>query len=179
MKKIIGATILLLLLAFVGCASSKPALEYGFENSSDPDISYRCGYVLPQTEFEMNNVFIDVYYGEIGGGSLENNQTMRLYFIGAEPTDPWYEDDNVCFIKELSSEEFNSDKYIWKGKEGYHERMIIPEELFDRQEGSITFIMVIYREPTSDRPDGFGSRKSFRVNFSLEGDIVTLSVPKK
>ncbi len=175
MKKLLVTVILLFAFALAGCADDTPLLEYGFDGSSatdPPQISYKCGYVLPQTEFEKDNVFIDVYYGEIDGGSLENNQTMRLYFIGAEPTDPWYEDDNACFIKELSSEEFNSDKYIWKGKDGYHERMVIPEELFDRQEGFITFIMVNYDA-------GFKSRQSFRVNFNLEDDIVTLTVPTR
>lgn len=173
MKKLLGTVTVLFAFAFAGCADNTPALEYGFKSSAiDPQIPYKCGYVLPQTEFEINNVFIDVYYGEIGGGSLENNQTMRLYFIGAEPTDPWYEDDNICFIKELSSEEFNSDKYIWKGKDGYHERMNIPEELFDRQEDFITFMMVIYDA-------GFRSGQSFRVNFILEDNVVTLAVPAK
>lgn len=173
MKRFLGIVILLFTFVFVGCSNATRMLEYGFDSSAtDPQISYKCGYVLPQTKFEINNVFIDVYYGEIGGGSLENNQTMRLYFIGAEPTDPWYEDDNICFIKELSSEEFNSDKYIWKGKDGYHERMNIPEELFDRQEGFITFMMVNYDA-------GFRSGQSFRINFILEDNVVVLAVPAK
>lgn len=180
MKKFLGTIVLLLLCAFVGCANKFPSLEYGFGSSgtSDPpQISYKCGYVLPQTEFEKDNVFIDVYYGAIGGIYLENGVVMRLYFIGTEPTEPWYE--GAYLIKELSWEEVKTDKYIWKGKEGYHERMVVPQELFDRQEGSVTFIMVDYTEPTNDCSDGFGSQQSFQVNFSLKDDVVTLAVPTK
>lgn len=172
MKKVLGIVLLFFAFAFAGCNNNQAPLEYGFggSGSGDPENSYKCGYVLPQTEFEKNNVFLDVYYGAINGFTQGINVVMRLYFCRTGQSDPLFED--AYLIKELDSEDRRSDKYIWKGKDGYHERMVIPEELFDRPKGGITFVMVDYIE-------GFHSCNSFNVNFTLEKDIVTLSVPTK
>ena len=176
MKKMIRTIMVLSALVWTGCTNDASLREYGFADSGpdDTQISYKCGYILPQTEFEKDNVFLDVYYGAVDGFYPGNDVVIRLYFCQAESSYPWYED--AYLVKELSGEESLSDKYIWKGKEGYHERMVIPEELFGGQEGSIAFIMADYREPTDESDDGFGSLQSFSVNFYTENDIVILSV---
>ena len=176
MRKILSAVLLFLLLFFAaGCGSASPSLEYGFNGSGDPEMSYRCGYILPQTNFEKDDVHLDVYYGAIDGFNFRSATVMRLYFCGTEGCDPDY--GNAFLIKELNSEEASSDKYIWKGKEGYHERMTVPEEIFDRPEGKFTFIMVSY---TMVENEGiFGSLRSFDVDFKMENDTVVLAVPTR
>lgn len=171
MRKILSAVLLFLLLFFAaGCEDASLPLEYGFNISGGLQLSYKCGYVLPRTTFKKDDVYLDVYYGAIDGFFLESDTVLRLYFCGTEGCDPDY--GNAFLIKELNSEEASSDKYIWKGKEGYHERMTVPEEIFDRPEGEFSFTMVNY--------DGtFGIEQSFTVDFKMENDTVVLAVPTR
>ena len=139
-------------------------------------MSYKCGYVLTQTEFAKDDVFLEVYYGEIDGGYTPDYIVLRLYMRLAwkfGENDTWR--DNAILMKELNSDEFNKPEYIWQGKDTHHETMPIPEELFTEPSGRIAFCMQLY-DTIQEKEYAM---VSCAVDYQLTEDRVTLSVPTK
>ena len=155
----------------------EPVLEYGFgDGGGYPQLSYKCGYVLTQTEFAKDDVFLEVYYGEIDGGYTPDYIVLRLYMRLAwkfGENDTWR--DDAILMKELNSDEFNKPEYIWQGKDTHHETMRIPEELFTEPSGRIAFCMQLY-DTIQEKEYAM---VSCAVDYQLTEDRVTLSVPTK
>ncbi len=178
------------LIPAVGCMNNSllesSQNEYGFVDScfSDPDITYRCAYKLPQTEFNKSNATIEFFYGHFSVDDEGTDMIIRVFLVADEPSRPINEwDTNAYFIKEISGKDFMSDEYSCYGKineEGktvwefsHSETIKIPERFFDREEGSIMLGFVEYSVDSQT----YGSVKSINVNFRVAGDSVTFYVP--
>ena len=152
----------------------KPVLEYGFgDDVGDPQLSFRCGYVLTQTEFAKDNVFLEVYYGRMDGDGLYEWEKLQLYFFSSYLDSV---EENGYLVKELHAEEFNAEAYIWQRKDSHHEAIHIPEELFVEPSGYIYFGMFSWNETIQHLSQ---QSSTATVRYQLTEDRVTLSVPTK
>lgn len=171
MRKILSAVLLFLLLFFAAGCDSAPV-------EVPPTVSFYCNCVLTQTEFEKDNVFLDVYYGDVTG--LSDIEAIRLYVAGTDaplpiPSDdyPIDEDPNFYLLKEIGSEEYNtSGIYDWVEPDGYHETMHIPEALFDREQGEICFVLRVYN---TAYPQYIGMPAYSTVYFQQSNNKIILS----
>ena len=166
MRKTLSAVLLFLLLFFAAGCDSGPVMVPPFL----PPL--RVDYVLTQTEFEKDNVFLDVYYGRMQNCVLVENSTYRLLVYNDDTrTEP--NGEGCILLKEVSAEEFDLEKYLWSGTDGYHETMQLPEELFVKEEGTVYFCFIRFFPETQD----YGDHVSSVVNYAMQNDIVILSKP--
>lgn len=168
MRKILSAVLLFLLLFFAAGCDSAPVMV---PPSLPP---YSVDYVLTQTEFEKDNVFLDVYYGRMQNCVLVENSTYRL-FVYNDDAPTGLNEEGHFLIKEVTAEEFDSEKYLWNGTDGYHETMQLPEELFVKEEGTVYFCFIQFF-PENQEYDGTVSSS---VNYAMQNDIVILSDPRE
>lgn len=157
MKKTLSLVlaIITLLFCFVGCdnltpiAGEEKGLEDGFKPSnSDESPSLYCAYKSNKTEFSIDDVTLDFYYG----GYYYNGVEFELENIRDIPSfELYFQDDHggQFFIKRVD-ENFVSEKYScdlvyddnWKIKEvkfNYSETITIPQEIFSEESGLIYF----------------------------------------
>lgn len=125
-----------------------PALEWGFEYSDNevlPDAF--CAYQSGINEFDLNNVVVNFWYGGLFNPDINNElENVRnipefdVYF-----GDSYYK---PLYLIRHSTENFVSEKYrcTLGTSEGvvsigyrYSERITIPQELFTKQQGVISF----------------------------------------
>jgi len=161
----------LLIMAFSFGAGCGPewALESGFDdkwtNGNPPKSPYQCAYRSDKTEFDLDDVTLTFFYGNIrvtAGTSYAGN---NFYSFNREELIEktshievyWSQSGEDTIIKTISPEEFFSDEYARKGegREGMYnhsEVLTIPRELFEipkkaGYEGVIWFgIQEVYKE---------------------------------
>lgn len=125
-----------------------PALEWGFEYSAhEPIPDAFCAYQSGINEFDLNNVVVNFCYGGLFSPDinheLENGRNIPEFdvYFG----DSYYK---PLYLVRHSTENFVSEKYRCTvgSSEGvvligysYSERIIIPQELFVKQQGVISF----------------------------------------
>jgi len=161
-KVLVMAVLVILpsLICLFGCGATNVGVEFG----SGEYVRYSVKSKI--TEFNICNVALDFSYGPshpkslfglIGGNDAHNWEFVcyALYLcdeqyatISNEPG-KYYDDyrtiDNHHFIKEISLEEFNSDAYavtssfLWPPKFKYHETIIVPRDVFERDSGTFAF----------------------------------------
>ena len=171
MKKSIIIVTSIVLVAIIGIKLFVP-INLGFECDAHLSIKYKVK--SNKTNFKVDNVTLDFYYGhldEFRGYNTRSNPKFvgfALYFLDAEYLDkikfysysddknkePVYKDyrniDGLNLVKELSYDEFNSGDYLSTRKFlGYNlhhqEALTVPKEVFEREEGAFVFmITVIY-----------------------------------
>lgn len=187
-----------------GCEENK-GLYVGFEVSSGclPSPSDYSAYASKVSEFDINDVTLEFYYGGIFSENieleLENGRNIgkaRLYFFVPEfcnnsncRTQFDYEyggkkcvnilcDDSRFFIKE-GEEDYTSEAHRWKGllyKKGEGEIITIPKELFINERGKIGFMVFVKDKNHLYYPNNeyeYISGKT--IHYKVKGDRVELS----
>ena len=179
----------------VGCENGEEnvnkGLEVGFivNSGSDPSPSDFCAYRSNVSEFDINDVTLEFFYGGIFSESIEHERShsrnigkAKLYFhnpaLGKFYIQNHLSYENLYFIKE-GEEDYTSEAHRWKGnlyKEGEGETITIPKELFVGEKGLIAFIVFGKDENHRDYPNNeyeYVSGKN--IYYKVNGDSVMLS----
>ena len=92
------------LIPAVGCMNNSllesSQNEYGFVDScfSDPDITYRCAYKLPQTEFNKSNAAIEFFYGHFSVDDEGTDMIIRVFLVADELSRPINEWERMLIL---------------------------------------------------------------------------------
>lgn len=210
-KKIIrlGFVIILIsvtLVVLVGCKEDEDiGLNVGFEysSSSEESPSDYCAYRSDISEFDINDVTLEFFYGGIFSESIEHERSngrnigkVELYFFApalcensecATQYDYQYGgmkcsnllcEDSRYFIKE-SEEDYTSEAHRWKGilyEEGEGETITIPKELFVGERGLIAFFVYGKDENHRDYPNNkYELISGKNIHYKVYDDKVILS----
>ena len=160
------------------------ALEYGFvpSDSCEEQPIFRCAYRSNKTEFDIDNVTVDFYYGgyyPLGAEyylQIENFPTFEIYFT----TDNL---NTICFVKRVE-ENLVSEKYRynyicddnWNATEirfNHSESITIPREIFTKNEGVIYF--TIYSQNVNYTNSSVKAIAGTPIHYRIIGEKVVLS----
>lgn len=144
-------------LDFVDIDKNYDGLSIGFNHEYET-LDITCAVRSNQTEFNINNVTLDCYYGwytrapnHFYKNSLYDPVCIALYFnygMWNEEFDDYQNIENMHFLKEISIEEFSTEAFNMKmtKQEGktfeQHSEFTIPNELFVEPGGSILFYVL-------------------------------------
>lgn len=144
-------------LYYVDIDEKYDGLSIGFNHEYDIyDIT--CAVRSNQTEFDINNVTLDCYYGwhstppnHFYKEGIYDPVCIAIYFNSGmwnDEFDDYQNIENMHFLKEISIEEFSTDEYNVKmtKQEGktfvQHSELTIPKELFVEPGGVILFYVL-------------------------------------
>ena len=164
--------------------NQKTGLESGFSVSSGDECSSFYGaYKSDKTEFDINNVTLDFYYGIYFLGSEEYERehgysfpSFDLYFVDRKG-------ENKIFIRHVE-ENFISEKYrckliydenwnVTKIKYNYFETLTIPKEMFTKEVGMIYFS--VYSANVREYQPKYRATAGATVFYKMEGNKVILT----
>lgn len=157
--------LLIVSMSFTGCmlTNTSEGLEHGFKffgigGESCESNPFCCGYKTDRTEFDIDDVKIDLYYGCYYGdfveSILENAMNIPSFDIYAATWDEENREyDNKYLIRHVE-ENFVSEKYnceivcrkflIWQTTEiiyNHYETIKIPKEAFVNGNGEISILI--------------------------------------
>lgn len=191
---------------FAGCKEEEDTgLNVGFEGNlyGDPSPSDYCAYRSDVSEFDINDVTLEFFYGGIFSESIEYERSnirnigkVKLYFFApalcensecATQYDYQYGgrkcvnllcEDSRYFIKE-SQKDYTSEAHRWKGRlyeDGEGETITIPKELFVGERGLIEFMVFGKDENHREYPDNEYELISGKIiHYKIYGYKVVLS----
>ena len=159
-------------------------LENGFNPSNDADETpiFYCAYRSNKTEFNINDVTLDFYYGGYYYPGVKNElenahdfPSFELYFTDDE--------GNKFFVKRVE-ENFVSDKYsceliydndwnVVNVEFNHSEAVTIPKEIFTEDVGLIYF--GIYGDNTKDHESQTKFITGKAIHYKVIGEQVVLS----
>ncbi|NCA92313.1 hypothetical protein EOM82_03560 [bacterium] len=192
---IVALVLICMVFTLLGCEKGKEnvdnGLKVGFEVSSgdDPSPSDFCAYSSEVSEFDINDVTLEFFYGGIFSENIEVERIqgrhigkVKLFFhnpaLGKFDILNHLSYENLYFIKE-SEEDYTSEAHRWKGnlyEEGEGEIITIPKELFVGESGVIGFLVFGKDEKHRDYPDIEYERVSGKsIYYKVNGDRVMLS----
>ncbi len=159
-------------------------LEIGFTASGagSSELSHRSACRSTKTDFDINNVTLEFYYGTVIWAPVEfireNSISIPAFELRFKN-----DDDDIHIIKQVN-ENFISEKYDCNYNTdtnrydfNYSETLTIPKELFNKKNGYIEFyvygIDIHAREPKEMIITGF------RIFYNVSDGNVTLSYNSK
>ena len=191
-KGIIIFGILILLttsLVFAGCEKDK-GLYVGFKGvGGDPAPSDFSAYRSDVSEFDINDVTLEFFYGGIFCEDIEYERSqgknigkVKLYFrnpaLGEFSVINSFSDENLYFIKE-SEDDYVSEAHRWKGtsyKKGEGEIITIPKELFVVEKGKLYFYVFGKDKNHLYYPNNeYEYISAISIHYKVNGDRVKLS----
>ena len=165
-------------------ANKKTGLESGFSVSNGCESSSFYGaYKSDKTEFDIDDVTLDFYYGVDFYGSEEyarettyNFPSFDLYFVDRKG-------ENKIFIRHVE-ENFISEKYrcelvydenwnVTKIKCNYFETLTVPKEMFTKEVGMIYFS--VFSANVRDYPPEYRAIAGAKVFYKMSGNKVILT----
>ena len=165
-------------------ANQKTGLESGFSVSNGCESSSFYGaYKSDKTEFDIDDVTLDFYYGVYFLGSEEYERehgysfpSFDLYFVDRKG-------ENKFFIRHVE-ENFISEKYrcellydenwnVTKIKYNYFETLTVPKEMFTKEVGMIYFS--VFSANVRDYPPEYRAIAGAKVFYKMSGNKVILT----
>jgi len=190
-KKLI-IVIILFILTFTGfmLTGCNNSLSVGFDGvRGDPAPSDYCAYSSDVSEFNINNVTLEFYYGGIFSEDIEYERShgknigkIKLYFQNPAISEFFILDpvtyENLYFIKE-SDEDYTSETHRWKGnlyEAGEGDIITIPKDLFVNERGVIGFYVFGKDKNQIDYPNNeYKCVSGINIYYKVNGDRVKLS----
>ena len=152
------------------------------DHTVPPSVANDCACRSDKTEFNINFVILDFYYG---GKFSENLEYEKQYTQDYPTFDLYFKDDdgNKVFVKRVF-ENFVSDKYRYheiKNEYGYtvekifnhSEKLWIPKKLFNKEKGVIYFSL--YGENHRYSEPKYETIASMSICYKVVGNKVVLS----
>ena len=144
------ACVFMLINVFAFSACNNGTLESGFKpGSSAPGPSHFAAYRSDKTEFDIDDVTLDFYYGGYYPSGIEFTKThaqnypvFEVYFVDdADGSKYFIKRVEENFVSEKYSCELLRDEnwYITEIKFNHSETITIPKEIFTKESGKIYF----------------------------------------